>query len=267
MTEKRAISNKLIRKLSLTFLFLILLVGTTYILITAYFTNKYFEETTQKLNAEIANHLIEEKFSNASPFLEDGAVNKPLFGDIMHDMMAVNHGIEVYLLGLDGSLLYSVVLNHNPNEPMKTVDLGPVNEFIETSGQKYLVGDDPRNPGSKRIFSAARFNEDGQEGYIYIILAGQEFDEVTGSLFTSYFIRLGAGATLATLVFVLSIGLLAIWYITKSLREIIYTVKRFREGDLEARIPNAENTDLSVMAESLEKTFTRAAPGVVPTPI
>lgn len=250
MTENRTLSNKLIRKLSLTFLLLILLVGTTYILIAIYLGDKYFEETTQKLNSEIANHLIHEKFQNASPFLEDGSVNKPLFGDIMHDMMAVNHGIEVYLLDTKGYLLYSVVLNHNPNEPMKQVDLGPVEEFIATSGQKYIVGDDPLNPGSKKIFSAARFNEGGYEGYIYIILAGQEFDAVTDSLMASYFMRLGTGASIATLVFAVLIGLLAIWYLTKNLRDIIFTVQRFREGDLKARVPDASKTDLSILAES-----------------
>lgn len=253
MSEKRTLSNKLIRKLSFTFLLLILLVGTTYILITTYFTNKYFEETTQKLNGEIANHLIEEKFQDQSPFLEDGSVNKPLFGDIMHDMMAVNHGIEVYLLDNDGYLLYSVVLEHNPNEPLQRVSMDPIQEFISSNGDKYVTGDDPRNPGMKKIFSAAHFNEDGREGYIYIILAGQEFEAVTNSLFTSYFMRLGTGATIATLVFALLIGLLAIWYLTKNLRDIIFTVNRFQEGDLAARIDRAEETDLSSLAVSFNQ--------------
>ncbi len=250
MTEKRTLSNKLIRKLSFTFFLLIVLVGTTYILITAYFSNKYFEETTQKLNAEIANHLINEKFQDQSPFLEDGAINKPLFGDIMHDMMAVNRGIEVYLISLDGFVLYSVVLDHNPNEPMKKIDLAPVKKFIETGGEQYIVGDDPRNPGEKKIFSAAHFNENGREGYIYIILAGKEFETVTTSLFTSYFMRLGTGATVTTLIFVLLIGLLAIWYLTQSLRDVIFTVKRFQEGDLKARVDKAEDTDLSILSQS-----------------
>ncbi len=253
MSDKRTLSNKLIRKLSVAFLLIILLVGTTYILITAYFTNKYFEEATQRLNAEIANHLINEKFQNESPFLEDGSVNKPLFGDLMHDMMAVNHGIEVYLLDNDGYVLYSVVLEHNPNEPMKQVSLEPVQKFISSNGGQYVTGDDPRNPGVQKIFSAAHFNEGGKEGYIYIILASQEFETVTSSLFTSYFMRLGTGATIATLVFALLIGLLAIWYLTKNLRNIIFTVKRFQDGDLQARIDQAEKTDLSSLAVSFNQ--------------
>jgi len=88
--KKSAISIRFARKIVLTFLLLIILVGTAYVGITYYFTEKYFEETTQKLNTNLANHLINEKFNNASPFLENGDVNKELFGDLMHDMMAVN---------------------------------------------------------------------------------------------------------------------------------------------------------------------------------
>ena len=229
----------------------ILLVGAGYIVITFYFTNKYFEESSQKLNANLADHLIEEKFQNATPFLEDGSVNKPLFGDVMHDMMAVNRGIEVYLLSKSGEVLYSVVLDHSDNEkPITRVDLEPVNKFIASSGNRYILGDDPRNLGEKKIFSAASFNVNGQEGYIYIILAGQQFQEVANSLFTSYFMRLGLGASLATIVFAVCIGLLAIWYLTKNLREIIETVKRFRDGDLNSRVQNSSNKDLSILTET-----------------
>src|SRR5210317_586583 len=130
--KKQTISNRLYWKLSLTFLIILIMLDLAYVSITAYFSNRFFEETTQLLNASVANHLIEEKFQDASPFLEDGSVNKPLFGDIMHDMMAVNRGIEVYLLDKEGTILYSVVLNHDePEAPKQHVDLEPVKEFIQ----------------------------------------------------------------------------------------------------------------------------------------
>jgi len=249
--KNRALSVRLIRKIMIAFLLLILLVGVGYVSITFYFTNKYFAETSQKLNAELANHLIEEKFQQATPFLEDGSVNKPLFGDIMHDMMAVNRGIEVYLLDAKGSIQYSVVLDHSDaDKPASRIDLAPVNGFITSEGNDYILGDDPRNPGKKKIFSAAPFNVQGQEGFIYIILAGKEFEEVTQSLLGSYFLRLGLGASIATVLFAGLIGLLVIWSLTKNLREIIETVRRFKEGDLNARIENPKSKDLSVLTET-----------------
>lgn len=66
----------------------------------------------------------------------------------------------------------------------------------------------------------------------------------------SYFLRLGLGASAATLIFGALIGLLALWFLIKNLREIIETVKRFRDGDLKARITNTKNNDLSTLAET-----------------
>ena len=202
--SERLLTNKLISKITIVFSLLVVLMGVSYVFISIYLTNKHFEERSQLLNAQLANHLIEEKFQGNSPFLESGEVNKSLFGDIMHDMMAVNRAIEVYLLSSDGEILYSVVLNHeDPNDPAEFVDLEPLNEFISQGGKQYILGDDPRDKGEKKIFSAARFNQDGQEGYIYIVLSGQEIDKVSSALFSEYFMKIGIGASLLTMIFIL----------------------------------------------------------------
>lgn len=249
MARNKTITNQLLVKLSITFFTLVILMGASYVAITVFLTDRHFKETAQKLNASLAQDLIDEKFQNDSPFLEDGGINKSLFGDLMHDMMAVNRSIEVYLLNDVGEVLYSVVLDHtNPNEPIKKVALAPIKEFLETKGEKFICGDDPRNPSVENIFSVAPFEADGKSGYVYIILAGKELAQVTDSLFGSYFMSLGLGAAMLTTIFALLIGLLAIWFLTKNLRDIIQTVKRFEEGDLDIRIENAAESDLSVLA-------------------
>jgi len=245
----KTLSNKLVAKLSISFLIIIILIGLTYIFISLFFSYKFHEETTQKLNANVAAHLIDEKFKNASPFLDDGTVNKPLFGDIMHNMMAVNRGIEVYLLNETGGILYSVVLDHSDaKKPIKKIDLVPIKEFINQKGNTYILGDDPLNSGEKKIFSAAPYQKDKHQGYIYIVLAGKEFQAVSESLFSSYFIKLGLGAAILTMIFAIIMGLLSVWFLTKNLRAIIFQVNRFREGDFESRIINAEQSDLSTLA-------------------
>ena len=249
MTTHKILSNKLITKLGLSFFFIVLLMGLIYVITTLFFSKKFYEETSQKLNANIANHLIEEKFKDAAPFLENGKVNKPLFNDIMHDMMAVNRAIEVYLLSEKGEVLYSVVLDHSSTStPLKTINLKPIQSYIKNKGSLYILGDDPRNSENKKIFSAAHFNKNGQSGYIYIVLGGKVLETINQSLLSSYFMKLGLGTTLLTMLFAALIGLLCIWFLTKNLRSIIYQVNRFREGDLESRIANAETSDLSTLA-------------------
>ncbi|WP_420321657.1 sensor histidine kinase [Flagellimonas sp.] len=249
--KNNILSGRFILKLSLSFLAILLLAGIGYTVTSIYLSNKYFQETTQRLHSNLAQDLIDEKFKNEHPFDSTGAVNKALFGDLMHDMMAINRAIEVYLLDNEGHVQYSVVLDHDaPETKQKKVDLAPIKKFINEKGSHYTLGDDPKDLTKQTIFSAAHFNKEGHEGYVYIILAGKDFLATRSDLFNSYFMRLGLGGSILTLIFATLLGVLAIWYLTRSLRKIIYAAKRFQQGDLEYRIENAEKTDLANVAST-----------------
>lgn len=249
--NKKLFSNKLITKLILTCVSILVLAGLGYSLSTLYFSNQYFNESNQRLHANLAQHLIDEKFVEQSPFDSLGNVNKALFGDIMHDMMAVNRAIEVYLLDIDGNVKYSVVLDHNnPSSSPSSVALEPINHFLETKGETYVLGDDPRNPENKKVFSATKFNKGGKEGYIYIVLAGEEFLATRSTLLRSYALKMGLGVSVLTLIFAAILGGLSIWYLTKNLREINYAAHRFQQGDLEYRIADDGKTDLTGLSQT-----------------
>ena len=249
--KKKLFSNRLIKKLMLSFLSILILAGIGYTVATIYFSNQHFSVTNQRLHANLAQDLIDEKFTDASPIDSLGNVNKALFGDLMHDMMAVNRAIEVYLLDINGGVRYSVVLDHdNPNAQPEKVNLRPIKEFISKKGQEYVLGDDPRNPDEQKVFSAAKFNKNGHEGYIYIILAGEDYLNIKSGLLEGYTLKLGLGISLVTLLFVGILGLLSIWYLTKNLREINFAAERFQEGDLKYRIPDDSTTDLTGLAQT-----------------
>ena len=238
-------------KIAGTFILILTLVGLGYVGITAYFANQFFEEANQKLHAQVANHLIQEKFKDQMPFLEDGSINKPLFGDIMHDMMAVNRRIEVYLLDTLGTVKYSVVLDHEaPEANTIRVDTAAIHAFIQEPGDRLMLGDNPRNMGEKSAFSAAAFDIQGQKGFIYIILDSEIFDSVSYSLLGTYIGRLGSVSMLLTLMGAIVIGLLIIWFLTKNLRRIMGAVQEFEHGDLKARAQLKSQGELSMLADS-----------------
>ncbi len=244
--SKNVLSNRLVKKLTLSFLAILLLAGLGYTAATIYFSNEYFYETTQRLHANLAQDLIDEKFVDTSPIDSTGAINKELFGDIMHDMMAVNRAIEVYLLDMDGHVQYSVVLDHDaPETNQKKIPIAPIKQFISNKGQGYILGEDPKNSNAQQVFSAAKFNKGGKEGYIYIILAGEEYLTTRDNLFKSYVLKLGLGASILTLIFAAVLGILSVWYLTKNLRELVFAAKRFQQGDLEYRIKDADKSDLT----------------------
>lgn len=237
--------RSLIWRLLLTFSLILLVVAIAYIVITAIATNKYYQETTQQLNAEVAAYLIEE----APPF-KDGSVNKASLDMIMHSMMAVNPGIEVYLLDTTGKILSFVVLDKKVK--LSRIDTHPIEQFLAQKGQKYILGDDPRHPGEKTIFSASKvFEKQKFLGYVYIVLASEKYENVHAAISGSYWLRVGTNAFVVTLLSAFFVGILLIWMLTRNLRVIVQTVNQFKDGNLHARIPeSAARGELATLART-----------------
>lgn len=218
-------------KISLTLLILLVIVGFAYVFITATLAEKYVQEKNQRLNASIAEHII----SEVRPFI-NGELSESATDDIMHHMMAINPSIEVYILDPKGNILKYVAPYKRVK--MKAVDLGPVHKFVASHGKQYVMGDDPRNPGVHKVFSAAPIiDKDETVGYVYVVLASEEYDSVSAYMWNSYVLRLGARTLIITLLAALSLGLLVIWLITRNINRIIKTVKKFQKGEMSARIP------------------------------
>lgn len=245
----QAYKDSLFWKTSASFLFILILLGLAYVSITAYSTRKYYQETTQRVNAHVAKHMLKE----VTPFI-DNKVNEEAVGKIMHSMMAVNPSLEVYLLDAEGKILSFVVLHKKVR--LTNVDIAPIKEFIASGGQTYVLGDDPRSPGHKTIFSATEVLEDGKFlGYVYLVLASEKYEDIAGALSTGYLTRIGTQSFVITLVAAFSIGLILIALLTRNLRSIVKTVKQFEEGDYNARIPVSKKGELA----DLSNTFNQMA--------
>lgn len=241
--------SKLYWRISGILLIIFLSIGVAYFLITAYSAQRYYQETTQRLNADVAEHMLLE----VNPFV-DGKVNEESLGKIMHSMMAVNPGLEVYLLNPEGEILSFVVLDKKVK--LEKVNIAPVKDFILTDGQEFILGDDPRNPGQTAVFSATAVEENGKLlGYVYLVLASEQYENISATLRNSYLLKTGSQLFILTMLAAFSMGLLAIWIITRNLRVIIQTVRKFEKGDLNARIKVKSNDELGELAF----TFNRMA--------
>jgi signal transduction histidine kinase len=203
----------------------------------------YFQEKNQRLNAHLATNVVQE----VKPTYQGGQVDEASMDKIMQSMMAINPSIEVYLLDTAGIILNYVA----PYKKVKLnrVSLEPVYTFLDTEGKTFVKGDDPRNPGISKEFSAAPILENEQLiGYVYVVLASEEYDMAARELIGDYIMRLGGKTMLVTLVATLLAGLLIFWFITRYLNQIIAVVKRFKEGHLEERIPAKSSGELKELA-------------------
>ena len=206
--------KSLYSKLALVLLALFCLLGISIVVLTQVAADMYQQEAVQKLNRDLARQIVAQKI-----LIEDHQINRQGLKEIFHMLMVVNPSIEVYLLDPDGDILaYSAPPGKVKRE---RVDLKPIEKWFEAGTVFPLTGDDPRNPGKKKVFSVARIPEQGPlQGYLYVILGGELFDSIVQKLKGSYIMQLSAGWIAASLLFVLAAGLLLFAYLTRRLRRL-----------------------------------------------
>ena len=228
---------------------------TLYISVQA--ANNYAQEVTQNMNHDLAAHVA----VMMDPFINEGVINEAGLEDLVHSLMVINPSIEVYLLNTQGKILSYVA----PEKVVKLeqVSLEPVTEFINLSRKKIFYGDDPRNPGEVKIFSAAELIQDGRlTGYIYIILASQEYASAANLVRGSFIMGLSIRSIITILIGSALVGLLALWFIVKKLNRIVRGIRKFEGGDLKTRIEVRSNDDLdqigtvfNSMADTIEQNI------------
>jgi signal transduction histidine kinase len=238
----KKLSQSIYWKLSAIFLLLMTLVGAAYIYLTLFQTEMYFAETSQKINAMLAEHIV----NDIQPFV-DGKPNLAAMEEIFHDVMVVNPSVEVYLLDEKGTILSF----NAPREKVKIsgVSLGPINEFISSGGKEFVLGDNPRNMSKPKVFSAAEVTMNNMVyGYIYVILGGEEYDSAAQRIADSHFLTLALRALLLSLIGASVIGLVGLAFVTRKLRRMTRTVNAFKDGDYSQRVVVRTNDELDQLA-------------------
>ena len=236
--------NSLYLKIGVTFLLVLLLLSTIYIYISVFTAEMYFQEASQRLNAEIAPHIAEENqcFINGEP-------NEAVLKGVFHDVMVINPVIEVYLLDVEGNII--TFFPDNQTLKLQHIELEPVEQFIRTKGNEFVIGVDPKNPTAEKVFSAAPVYENGKlMGYIYVILASEEFKSTMQFLFDSYILRIGLRSMSITLIAAVIITLIALGFIMSNLKIITNTIREFKNGNLSVRIKKKRKDELGEFAHA-----------------
>ncbi len=211
-------------KLSAVLLALFLLVGALFVALTLYTTKVHIQETNQRLNRDLARHI-----ASGTGLFEGGRVRPEAAHALFDMLMSVHPAIEVYLLDPAGRIL---AFSAPPGKVKRErVSLGPVRRFLEGTAAFPIAGDDPRDPSRQKTFSAAPIPPVGApQGYLYIILGGEEADSVSQMLRGSYILRLSLLIGVASLLFALLAGLFLFYRLTVRYRRLATVVEAFERS-------------------------------------
>lgn len=231
-------------KLSAVFLIILSLIGAAYILLSLSSSGQYFAETTQRLNADLAQHIVDD-----IQLFADGKPNLEALNSLFHNVMVVNPSAEVYLLDPEGKILTFDA----PKEKVKLskVSLEPIKEFISSHGKRFVLGDNPRDINTPKVFSAAPATMNGMiYGYVYVILGGEQYDSIADRIRQSHILTLGLRGLLVSLVAAGIIGLVALAFVTKKLRRMTQTVMAIKDGDYSQRVHISSNDELDQLGSA-----------------
>ncbi|WP_269501727.1 sensor histidine kinase [Burkholderia sp. IMCC1007] len=179
------------------------------------------KEVVQALSRDLAAHI-----ANSTPLMDANGLRPDAVRTLFGQLMGVNPSVEVYLLDNAGRIEGD---DAPPGHVKRArVDLAPVQRFI-AGDPLPILGDDPRSPDARKVFSAAPLQRAGQppSGYIYVVLLGEAHDRLAA--------RVDAGSVLRTTLWSMAVvallgliaGLIAFSFITRPLRRLTDAMRGF----------------------------------------
>jgi len=234
-------------KISLLFLGLLLVMALVQVVVSVNSALRYGQETDQKLNRQLAANLAEE----FKPFITDTLK----YSDIqqtMHYLMVINPRLEIYLLDGDGRILSFFA---DPKKvKRRRVALAPIRKFLGQPASLPILGDDPRNLQRKKPFSVAEVQlTPGKQGYLYVILGGEDYDSAAAMVRDSYILRLSSIVLLSVFVVTGVVGLLLFNLLTKKFHRMTAVVRQFEHGEYGKRIEVESQDEIGGMARAFNQ--------------
>ncbi|MEX2962648.1 ATP-binding protein [Microbulbifer sp. TYP-18] len=240
------------RRLALLLLCSFVVVGVLFLLLMHYMVNAYQDEVAQNLHRELARHLVDEK-----ALFVDGQPDRDGLYHLFHNLMVLGPNFEFYLLGPQGEILaYSA----DPTQiKRQQIDLEPVRAFLDSSAKdpRTIYGQDPRDRGRLKVFSAAPVERNGQlKGYMYVIIGSEIFDDVAQGVWQNHIERWVVAVFLSGLILSLIASLWVFGLLTRPLRRLTGDMQRFRAVGLQQELaPTPWDTNANDVVHRLGSTF------------
>lgn len=241
--------KSLFSQFALSLMLLFCLVGTLVVALTLLTSDLYYQEVNQKLNKEVANHIV-----NETRLIKNGHLNQAALKSLFHSLMVFNPSLEIYLLDDKGRIL---AFSAPPSKVKRSsVSIEPVKQYLENDTTQLIKGEDPRNLEAFKIFSAAPIHLPGEfDGYLYVIVGGEKYDSILQKVKSSHVLSLSMVGIAIGSIFSLITAMLLFSGLTRRLKKLSLSMFHFQQdgnNDM-AHIPNYRSNGDEI--DSLTETF------------
>ncbi|MCP4414254.1 MAG: HAMP domain-containing histidine kinase [Gammaproteobacteria bacterium] len=189
----------------------------------------------QQLHKELAAHLVSD-----NPLLQEGAVDDSALKNLFHTMMVLGPSFEFYILDSSGVV---ITYSAEPGKVVrKKINLDPVHQMIDSEADFPLLGDDPRNHDSRKIFSVAPLIKNKQlQGYLYVIIGGEVYDSVFQRILVNKNLQVTLIVAIASVFFLMASLLLTFKIFVTPLRNLTRDVYQLRKEGFDHQLASLEN--------------------------
>ncbi|MFA5982385.1 MAG: HAMP domain-containing sensor histidine kinase [Methylococcaceae bacterium] len=214
--------KSLYNRIAFTFGVLLLVFGSLYGSTQMIAFSYHQEEIIQRLNDGLARHIAGHwtRLSDAHDVADKS------LEELFHMFMVANPSIDVYLLDADGYIMAHKVAREKLQ--LHKINLAPIRAFLSGSTAMPLKGDNPLNLAEPTVFSVVALqNKDKTIGYLYIIVAGNDYQRMLADVWKGEVFQSVLWASSLALLMMLIAGLGLFAVITRRLNALTRTVAEF----------------------------------------
>lgn len=220
-------------RLALGLFLLLLAVGLLYTFISIYSLHEYSASVNQELHRNLAKNLVSDR-----NLVSEGRLDRSALEELFALYMTINPSIEIYLLDLEGTILsYSA----DPAKiKRKQISLEPILRLLDDMNHYPVLGDDPRSHDRQKVFSVTPVpSVANPDGYLYVVLRGEEYDAAETMARGGQVLALSAWALLISLAVAMVAGLAIFRMLTRRLTDLTRVVETFESSDMSQKPPIA----------------------------
>jgi hypothetical protein len=221
------LSKRLYIRLSLAFLFLLLIQSVVLSCVWQFGNKAYSQEVTQRLNENIAMYITQQQ-----QLISGGVVNQEELELLADRAMVINPSIEVYVLSKEGVVISNLIASSTLVN--RTIDLNAIDEFLSLKKQLPILAQDPRIKGQLKPFSVSPImTGDVLDGYLYVVLGGAIEQGIIDSIKGSNILSLSLAALFASILLTIIFSVLIFYFMTYRLRQLSVAVRKFQLTNFE----------------------------------